>query len=172
MHKALYVYSIHHYTLFYIHITEDKCVTVKSLCCNTRAAFDEKREKGEGELTHISKVRVVRLCAEAAIVTNVAEGIVHQSSIATCVAIAPGAVHKMLFAERNQFSVVLEVLCLQRPSCTERPARSTLSLILHLKWVCSHHTITSTELMVCTKRCTVNFSTFPRNGLGLDRQRC
>ena len=65
-----------------------------------------KRASG---FTHISKVGVVRLCAETSVLNDIVEGVVHQPTIAARVAIVRRAVYKVLLAQINQLASFLAV---------------------------------------------------------------
>lgn len=107
-----------------------------------------------------SFIRVGVLCVYPSVGLDVVEGIVHQASHATHVAIVAGAVNQLLLAQRHQLPSLPEVLTLQRASlkkiqghlksgnspalpkqrlptyfctyCTEGPAGATLLLILDI----------------------------------------
>lgn len=96
------------------------------------------------DYTHIAKVWIVISRANATVVLDILEGIVHQPAIAARIAILPGAIHKLLLTQTNQLTVLAEVLSFQCPCGTECPARTTLALVLHL-WREKQHAPCTTQ---------------------------
>ena len=62
---------------------------------------------------YLSLVGVALLCVDPSVGLDVLEGIVHQASAATHVAIVAGAVNQLLLAQRHQLPSLLEGLSLQ-----------------------------------------------------------
>mmetsp|Transcript_32513 Transcript_32513/g.58208 ORF Transcript_32513/g.58208 Transcript_32513/m.58208 type:complete len:347 (+) Transcript_32513:127-1167(+) len=75
-------------------------------------------------------VRVVRLSVETAVTDNVLERIVHEAALA---AVVTGvAVHELLLAQGDHLTSHDLVSTLDGPGSREGPARTALSLVLHL----------------------------------------
>lgn len=60
---------------------------------------------------------------------DVLESRIHQTSVASHVALRPRAVHQVLFRQANKFVACQEVSSFGRSSCGKRPARAALSLV-------------------------------------------
>ena len=84
------------------------------------------------EVTHIANVRVAAARTDVSCVSNIHERIVHQTTIAPSIAIAPRAVHKLLLAQSDEVPCAFEVLSLESSGGTESPTRPTLALVLNL----------------------------------------
>ena len=78
----------------------------------------------------LSSVRIRRFSAESSVLDDVLEGIIHQSSIASLVSVAAGAVNQLLFREGGELSGLEGDSSFNRSGGGERPARSALSLVL------------------------------------------
>jgi hypothetical protein len=76
-------------------------------------------------------VGVCRLSADTLVVNDVLEGIVHQTAVATLVALSAGAVNELLLGERHEGAGLDEVDTLNRAGGGERPAGAALALVLH-----------------------------------------
>lgn len=62
---------------------------------------------------------------------DVLESLVHQTAVATLVAVLGGAVDQLLLGQRDQATSLAEPLTFQRAGGRERPARAALTLVLH-----------------------------------------
>jgi hypothetical protein len=78
----------------------------------------------------LSSVGVRSFRAKSIVADDVLEGIIHQSSIASLVSKARRAVNQLLLRERNKLSSLEGMSSFNGSSGGERPARSTLSLVL------------------------------------------
>jgi len=74
-------------------------------------------------------VGVAGLSVNTTVGDDVLEGIIHLTPVATFVAIGAGAVHQILFGERDQVSGAKLMDALQRSGCREGPTTSALALI-------------------------------------------
>ncbi len=70
------------------------------------------------------------LGVKTAVLDDVGEGIVHQTTVAALVALLGRAVNKVLLAEGDELASGLEVGTLNGAGGGERPARAALALIL------------------------------------------
>lgn len=78
--------------------------------------------------THHALVGVGSLRIQSAVLLDVGEGLVHQTTVAALVALISGAVHQVLLAQGHQFASLPEVLTLQSASGAEGPAGAALTL--------------------------------------------
>lgn len=78
--------------------------------------------------TYCSQVRIRVLWVQTAVVLDVLESLVHQTAVAALIAFGSRTVHKVLLAQRHQFTSLPEVLTLQGSGGAEGPARATLTL--------------------------------------------
>jgi hypothetical protein len=78
----------------------------------------------------LSGVGVAGFGVNSLVGDDVVHGLGHESSIASLVSLAGGAIHQVLFRQRNELLGGDEVASLSGSSGGERPARSALSLVL------------------------------------------
>jgi len=86
---------------------------------------------GRGLASAISSSVGVSSLSAQAILHDIFEGVVHQTTVTASVTVSTSAVNKLLFGERVQDTMFQEDSTLNTASGGEGPARSALSLIFH-----------------------------------------
>jgi len=106
--------------------SSDISVTLGSRARDNGASSDASARLASGS----GSVGIVRLSADTALGSNIVEGIIHPATIAASIATINITRHQLLLREGSKRSVLVVVSTLQSTSGRERPARSTVALVL------------------------------------------
>ena len=74
------------------------------------------------------KIWIRFLWVQASVILNILEGIIHEATIATLIALRARAVHQVLLAQQNKFPSFPEHLSFKSTGGTKCPTRTTLTL--------------------------------------------
>lgn len=78
--------------------------------------------------TYSSQVRIRILRVQTAVILDVLESLVHQTTVAALVALWSGAIYQVLLTQRHQLPGLSEVLTLQGSGGAKGPAGATVTL--------------------------------------------